>query len=96
MNKFSLDTQLAGYLLDTTAQNLSPKTQGRVKLGLKLFAEFLGGVEDVRQVTAADLQRFIVALRQRTPWSHPSPPRREEAAPHLLGNRVPGHHGCCS
>lgn len=68
MSKFSLDTQLARYLLDTTAQNLSPKTQGRVKLGLKLFAEFLGGVEDVRQVTDADLQRFIVALRQRTLW----------------------------
>lgn len=68
MSKFSLDTQLSAYLLDTTAQNFSPKTQERMKLGLKLFAQFLGGVDDVRQVTDSDLQRFIVALRQRTLW----------------------------
>jgi integrase/recombinase XerD len=67
-SKYSLEMQLSGYLLDTSAQNFSHKTQERVKLALKLFAQFQGGIPDVRKVSDSDLRRFIVALRQRTLW----------------------------
>lgn len=63
-----LKTQLDRYALDARAQNFSPKTVDKVKLGLGLFDDFMGGVRDVRRVNGDDLRRFIVDLQQRTRW----------------------------
>jgi len=57
----SIDTLLTRYALSARAEGLSPKTVAHVKLGVKLFTQFLGGIPDVRKVSPDDLRRFIVA-----------------------------------
>lgn len=64
----SIDTLLTRYKLAARAEGFSEKTIDHIKLSLKLFDGFLGGVADVRKVDADDLRRFIVALRQRSKW----------------------------
>ena len=64
----SVDTLLSRYGLSCRAEGLSPKTVSHVRLGVRLFADFLGGVPDVKKVTGDDLRRFIVALQQRPKW----------------------------
>jgi hypothetical protein len=55
-------------VLDAKAQGMTDKSIAHVRLAVKLFAEFLGDIPDVRQVTDDDLRRFVVALQQKTKW----------------------------
>jgi integrase/recombinase XerD len=61
-------TLLPKYVLDAKAQGMTDKSIAHVRLAVKLFAEFLGDIPDVRQVTDDDLRRFVVALQQKTKW----------------------------
>ncbi len=66
--KMSIETLLSRYQLAARAAGLSPKTAEHLELSMKLFASFLGGIEDVRLVQTDDLRRFIIASQQRTRW----------------------------
>jgi hypothetical protein len=59
---------LPKYVLDAKAQGMTDKSIAHVRLAVKLFAEFLGDIPDIRQVTDDDLRRFVVALQQETKW----------------------------
>jgi site-specific recombinase XerD len=64
----SVEVLLTRYGLSARAEGLSPKTVSHVRLGVRLFDDFLGGIPDVRKVSADDLRRFIIALQQRPKW----------------------------
>jgi site-specific recombinase XerD len=66
--KMAIYTLLPKYVLDAKAQGMTDKSIAHVRLAVKLFAEFLGDIPDVRQVTDDDLRRFVVALQQKTKW----------------------------
>ncbi|MFC1929058.1 tyrosine-type recombinase/integrase [Chloroflexota bacterium] len=60
---------LTRYELIARAEGLSQKTIDHVKLGVKFFNEFLGGINDVRKVSPDDLRQFIVASQQKLKWA---------------------------
>jgi integrase/recombinase XerD len=59
VNRFELNTRAAG---------MSPQTVAHVKRVIGFFKIFMGDISDVRQVTADDLKRFIIALQERRRW----------------------------
>ncbi len=48
----SMDNLLTRYELIARAEGASPKTIDHVKLAVRLFTNFLGGIQDVRKVPA--------------------------------------------
>jgi len=61
----SAETLLNRYELHVKAQGGSQKTVEHARNAVKLLSEFLGGITDVRDVSADDFRRFLVALRNR-------------------------------
>ncbi len=59
---------LSRYRLSARAEGLSEKTISHTRLAMKLFAEFVGGIADVKQITADDLRWFTIGLQQTTKW----------------------------
>jgi site-specific recombinase XerD len=57
------------YELAARAEGKSPKTVDHVKLSVKLFDQYIGGIQDVSKVTADDLRHFILELEQRPKWA---------------------------
>jgi hypothetical protein len=60
----SIDTLLTRYELTARAEGSSPKTIDHAELAMRLSANFMGGIQDVRKVKADDLRHFIVTLQQ--------------------------------
>jgi site-specific recombinase XerD len=60
-----LEEALGRYELATRASGYSANTIAHVKRCTGFFAEYLGGIEDVGQVSADDLRRFLSVLRDR-------------------------------
>ena len=56
---------LARYRLDARARGYSESTIIHTEQCLTFFITFLGGIDDVAAVSADDLRRFIVALRNK-------------------------------
>ena len=56
----------SAYRLCAQAEGKSPRTVQWIMSSMRYFGEFLGEKQDIREITADDLRRFIIAL-QRTP-----------------------------
>jgi site-specific recombinase XerD len=69
LTKMSVDNLLTKYSLNAKAEGLSQQTITHVKRAVGFFDQFLGGIPDVRKVSADDLRRFIVALQQKPRWA---------------------------
>jgi hypothetical protein len=65
----AMNNLLNQYRLSARAEGLSPKTIDHVCRVVGFFEDFLGGIDDVRKVSADDLRRFIVALQLRPRYS---------------------------
>ena len=63
--------------MDARSQGYSEETIAHVELAVRLFTEFLGGIEDVSLVDGDDLRRFIVCLKDKTPHNYKSPGGRK-------------------
>ena len=61
----TLEIYTSKYRLYADAQGLSPKTISHTSRCVGFFDSFMGGIHDISQVTADDLRRFIVALKQK-------------------------------
>jgi integrase/recombinase XerD len=61
-------TVIKKYDLSARAEGLSEKTVKHTNNSVGYFDRFLGGIDDVSKVTADDLKRFIVDLRNRKRW----------------------------
>ena len=72
----STENLITRYELAVRAEGKSPKTVDHVKLAVKLFASFIGGIQDVSKVQADDLRHFILDLEQRPKWA--GTPREKE------------------
>jgi hypothetical protein len=69
LNKMSVQNLLTRYQLEAKAEGLSPKTVEHTRRVVGFFDAFMDGIEDVREVQADDLRRFLIALRQKTKWA---------------------------
>ncbi len=67
-----LTAQLARYRLDACARGYSDDTITHTELCVSFFNAFLGGIDDVARISADDLRRFIVCLRDKNPGSQDS------------------------
>jgi hypothetical protein len=65
----SIENLMLRYELTARAEGKSPKTVDHVKLAMKLFTSFIGGIQDVSKVKADDLRHFILDLEQRPKWA---------------------------
>jgi len=63
-----VETLLTRYSLTAQARGLSGETVAAVKVAVRFFDNFMGGIPDVRKVSGEDLQRFVLALRRRQKW----------------------------
>jgi site-specific recombinase XerD len=61
----SITRQLASYRLEASSRGYSEKTIAHVEMSVRLFTEFMGGIEDVSLVEGDDLRRFIVHLKNK-------------------------------
>ena len=69
LTKMSINRLLARYSLSVKSAGLSDQTVDHTRRSVGFFDEFLGGVPDVRRVTANDLRRFIVGLQAKPKWA---------------------------
>jgi hypothetical protein len=67
-----LTAQLARYRLDACARGYSDDTITHTELCVSFFNAFLGGIDYVARISADDLRRFIVCLRDKKPGSQDS------------------------
>ncbi len=63
----SVASQLARYRLDAGARGYSEATIQHTERSVRAFAAFCGGIGDVALVSADDLRRFIISLKERAP-----------------------------
>jgi site-specific recombinase XerD len=72
------------------SENKSPRTIEATTQTVRKFLDFLGGCDDVRQVTSEDLRRYIRHLQSRPRWSdHPTVKRRNGTlSPHSVAHHV--------
>ena len=68
VRRMSVDSLLNRYKLAAQAEGMSKGGINHVTNSMRYFSAFLGGIEDVKKVTADDLRRFLAALRQRQRW----------------------------
>jgi hypothetical protein len=67
----TLQEALVAYQTFARAEGKSPKTVAWVVSSAGYFAEFLGPEQpDIAAITADDLRRFIIALRDRPKFAH--------------------------
>ena len=59
---------LENYELYAKAAGFSPGQINTVRLSLRLFDQFLGGIDNIENVTADDFRRFLADLRTRPLW----------------------------
>ncbi|MFC1912130.1 tyrosine-type recombinase/integrase [Chloroflexota bacterium] len=64
----SIQNLMDRYSLAARAAGLSERTVVHNRGAVGYLAAFLGGISDVRKVTADDLRHFIVHLRGQTKW----------------------------
>jgi len=64
----SIENLFHRYELSRLAQGHSLRSIAYTKTVVGYFGNFLGGIADVGKVTADDLRRYMVYLRQRTKW----------------------------
>ncbi len=67
--KMSIANLLQRYSLDVRARGGSEETIQHTVMVMKFFTDFMGGIDDVTELEADDLRRFIVYLRQKKKWS---------------------------
>ncbi len=65
----SIENLLQRYSLDVRARGGSEETIQHTTMVMKFFTDFIGGIDDVTELEADDLKRFIVYLRQKKKWS---------------------------
>jgi site-specific recombinase XerD len=65
----SIANLLQRYSLDVRARGGSEETIQHTVMVMKFFTDFMGGIDDVTELEADDLRRFIVYLRQKKKWS---------------------------
>jgi len=82
--KMAMENFISKYHLYAEAQGLSSKTISHTSRCVRFFDTFMGGIQDVSQVTADDLRRFIVALRQKPVISG----KKEQSGKHLSGTSI--------
>lgn len=61
-----------------------------VKLAVKLLTNFIGGIQDVRKITADDLRHFILDLEQRPKWAGTSHEKEEKISRTAVNTYVRG------
>jgi len=86
----SMDNLQNRYELIARAEGASPKTMDHVRLAVRLFTNFMGGIQDVRKVTADDLRHFIIALEQRPKWAGTAHEKKEKISRTALNTYVRG------
>jgi hypothetical protein len=74
---------LQAYRIYAQAAGHSKRTIGWIESSMRYFAEFLGDKQDISQITANDLRRFIIAWGQRPKFArHPfNRPQNECVSP---------------
>ena len=80
---FTISEGLQAYRIYAQAAGHSKRTIGWIESSVRYFSEFLGERQDISQVTANDLRRFIIAWGQRPKFAHHpfNPPQNEHVSP---------------
>jgi len=82
----TLSDALTAYCICAKAEGKSPKTILWITSSVGYFSEFLGGNQELRDITADDLRRFIIALQTSHKYrKHPyTKPQHEKISPQTI------------
>jgi site-specific recombinase XerD len=68
-NKMDLEVLLNRFEMIIRAEGKSDRTIDHIRLAMKFFNSFLGGISDFRKITDDDLRHFILYLQKRPKWA---------------------------